>query len=624
MRIRPARYLTWMVITGLVLAGCGNHESSSGHNASGDPAGDSTQEPVLPASSGAPILLYTDVLSGPGSGGELDLGMYLTVFGKNFGSGTPGSNIKVFIGDVEVARYLGGIGTSRGRGDIQQLAVQIGALGNPSPGVALPVKVVVDGLTSNSNIDFTIQPGRMFYLDNVDGNDASGVAGDIGKPFRHVQTGCGGNDGVLSANNIRAGDVIVLRDRGQPWSDLGCDRRFARMRYITGSAPTGQANTGPITILGYPGETVNLQPPAVAYTSDGNGHYIVANADRVYGGIHGMNGQDAYSDWITIANLRIAGGDWTVGDAPINLQTDANHWRIINNELHDWIAADASIYYKDSVVAANLLEAKSGAISGNGKNVRILGNHIYNFTGTQHNHCIYIDSFADDVEIAYNHVHDCRGGNIIQTYDSTGMSDGSSIITSIAIHHNALHDGHRYGLNFGNGTRSARAWNNLIYNTDFAGVRFDVSDAQGDFRIVHNTVYNSNRVSGGASAIIEDSWCLWCSAGVEIRHNIFVPGGTAAYYVALNHDGAPTWPPASLQIQRNAWFGLSSAVPVEDSSPISADPVLMDADHADFRLGTGSAAIGQGTAELSFAVTTDYAVNSRPAGASDLGALQTQ
>ena len=77
-----------------------------------------------------PLVLYTDLASGPNSGGENNNGTYLSVFGKNFGdSAGLRKRTKVFIGGIEVAdyRYLG---PSMGRPDIQQITVQIGALAN--------------------------------------------------------------------------------------------------------------------------------------------------------------------------------------------------------------------------------------------------------------------------------------------------------------------------------------------------------------------------------------------------------------------------------------------------------------------------------------------------------------
>ena len=49
-----------------------------------------------PAASGAPVVLYTDITSGPNTGGENNKGIYLSVFGKNFGSGSLGTTVKVW------------------------------------------------------------------------------------------------------------------------------------------------------------------------------------------------------------------------------------------------------------------------------------------------------------------------------------------------------------------------------------------------------------------------------------------------------------------------------------------------------------------------------------------------
>jgi hypothetical protein len=59
-----------------------------------------------PASSAAPVpvILYTDITSGPNTGGENNNGAYLSIFGKNFGA-AKGANDKVTINGIEVADY---------------------------------------------------------------------------------------------------------------------------------------------------------------------------------------------------------------------------------------------------------------------------------------------------------------------------------------------------------------------------------------------------------------------------------------------------------------------------------------------------------------------------------------
>ncbi len=134
-------------------------------------------------------VLYTDIASGPTTGGEDDLGIYLSVFGVHFWDGSTGpgiaarNQIKVSIGRRPVAAYRY-FGVSFGRPDIQQITVQIGPLLHVVPGVPLPVVVEVAGRKSNANIRFIPNPGSIYFVDNVRGVDSTGVSGDIAHPFR--------------------------------------------------------------------------------------------------------------------------------------------------------------------------------------------------------------------------------------------------------------------------------------------------------------------------------------------------------------------------------------------------------------------------------------------------------
>src|SRR5690242_17684386 len=93
-----------------------------------------------PSANGAapvkPTVLYLDVVAGPSEGGENGLGGYLSIFGQHFSDLSKvklsptdlGSRLRVRIGGHEVARYLY-FGPSHGLADVQQITVQIGALG---------------------------------------------------------------------------------------------------------------------------------------------------------------------------------------------------------------------------------------------------------------------------------------------------------------------------------------------------------------------------------------------------------------------------------------------------------------------------------------------------------------
>ena len=199
---------------------------------------------VAPTSAASsPQVYYTDIVSGPNSGGENDKGVYLSIFGKNFGSSGLGSTVKVYIDDVEVDNYRY-LGASKGRADIQQITVQVGALGNPTPGAALPIKVVVNGVESNTDKTFIVNPGRILFVDNLAGNDSTAVPGDITKPYRYVQTP------ALFDRRSVAGRTAGRFDRDAwPRQCQSLDR--CRLRGIlhalsqqVGHAPTGVSGTG--------------------------------------------------------------------------------------------------------------------------------------------------------------------------------------------------------------------------------------------------------------------------------------------------------------------------------------------------------------------------------------------
>src|SRR5262245_58722938 len=103
----------------LFLVACGSSQGSSSGDDSGTTVmpgtdgsssndgammmpGDAGPDVMLPPPSGAPYVLYTDIASGPSTGGENGKGAYLSIFGINFGPNGLGTTVKVFIGNAEV------------------------------------------------------------------------------------------------------------------------------------------------------------------------------------------------------------------------------------------------------------------------------------------------------------------------------------------------------------------------------------------------------------------------------------------------------------------------------------------------------------------------------------------
>ena len=520
-----------------------------------------------PQVSGAPRLLYTDLPAGPVSGGENNLGAYVSLFGKNFG--TDPRRVRVYFGATEVAAYRY-FGPSQGRPDIQQITVQPGPVGNGT----LPLKVVVNGVASNTDQTFLVNPGDILFVDNVSGNDFRASKNNIDRPWRSVQTA---DQGALA--DARPGDVIVLRGKAV-WSDVGYDNRWFRFRFATGSRPRGTRGSGYISIQAYPNESVRYVPPG-----------------RTSGGIHGVGpAYPQFSDWVVISGLRIESVPSSLPDgAPVNLQVGSDHWRIVNNELGPW---------PTSATTRN----RAGGLSGSGNDVKVFGNHIHDIGGGTENHGIYVESGAGSVEIAYNHIHHVTSGNLIQTYDSQGGRN----ITGLSIHHNLIHDGGRYGLNMADGTVSVHAWNNVIHDTAYAGIRIN-QDARTPVSEVfeHNTLLDVCTDHPAEPGAIQNTWRA-TSGSIRFQFNVIAKGAGPACPQGYSDDAEDT----AISLSRNLWIGY--APPPKDATGVTVERAFSPAGVQTFSPQAARAAID---AAAGSGVTDDYLFNPR-SGVPDLGAYE--
>lgn len=534
----------------------------------------------------SPQIYYTDIVSGPNSGGENNKGIYLSIFGKNFGASGLGSTVKVYINNVEVDNYRY-LGASKGRSDIQQISVQIGALGNPTPGLALPIKVVVNGVTSNTDKTFMVNPGRIFFVDNVLGNDASAVIGNISQPYRYVQTPALYTGGAWP--NVQPGDFIVLRGRGNtaPWVDVGFEGYFMRYRNKSGSAPNGSLGSGAIVLMGYPNEDVYIRGKL---------------ANGMTGGcVSGINGQNyvGMGQWAVISNLRM---DCEGYDGPISQQIFGHNWRVVNNDL----AASTA------PVSGTSMPRMAG-ITGNGNNAVWYGNHIHDIQGSpQECHGIYIDGDGS-YDIAYNNIHDIRSGNGFQVYVNGG--NGSDYASNISLHHNLIHDVSKHGINIADGaTNNINVWNNVVYNVALAGIRFNTMSLKGA-RFYNNTFYKTNQYGHSLYGAITNDWNFPSNA-FDIQNNIFHVSSGTPY-----NSGSNGVPASAGIIARNLWFNGTGSTAF-DSSPVLADPLFANPASFDLHLQAASPARGVGASSVLSLVTNDFDLTDPRPIQVDLGAYQ--
>jgi hypothetical protein len=542
-----------------------------------------------------PLVLYTDVLSGPNTGGENNRGAYLSIFGKNFGEASGlGKVTRVFIGGAEVASYRY-LGPSKGRPDIQQLTVQIGSLNGTAAGEPLPVEVRVGSHRSQSFVPqtFTVNPGRMLFV-SLTGNDQTAVAGAIDHPWRHVQTSSGLSTGAWGA--ALPGDTIVVR--AGDWTDIGFGNSqhpyFVKLDGNGGTAPKGQRGTGPIAFTTYPGETVTIHPPvSLAYgVFDGarSGRYLETD------------GELKFSQWITIANFVVTTGG--INDGPVNLESGSSHWRVINNDLS----------------APDAVTNRAAGVTGNGHDEAVLGNHIHDIAGigsrgeTLLDHGIYVDQGRNwNWELAYNVIENITGGNGIQLY-SPGRD--TATIENIKIHHNWIHGVYKHGLNIGDGSgKGIEIWSNVVSAT-VAGCWRNNSVYLQDAKIWNNTFYdcNTDPAYPSSSALMNDAKNAAKAISMDFRNNIVVPSTASRRYaqgeVGFTADGVHATG------NKNLWFGGNDQGTIAFVSNSSVADPLFDAPSAampDFHLQESSPAVSTGDASVMNIVKSNYDLRSTSA-----------
>ncbi|MBI3731545.1 MAG: hypothetical protein HY254_24870 [Burkholderiales bacterium] len=571
------------------------------------------------SASPAPQVLYTDTLSGPTTGGENNNGAYLSIFGKNFGTASDlGTNTKVYIGDKEVAnyRYLGS-SKSSARTGLQQITVQVGSLGSTPAGAALPVKIVSNGTSSNTDNSFTPSSGRILFV-SLSGSDTSAVANNIAKPWRSLQ-----NMSTLKGAYfaMQAGDQIVIR--GGAWHDTnGQDKTW--MRFGSGIYARNGSPSAWIHITAYPGPINGNAIEDVHYTTPAGASGGIAGP---WSAIAGSSGE-----YISVSNLRmdIAGGA-NRDAAPINFQYTAGPWRVVNNELGPW-------------VAGNSATLNAAGVSGHGNGNKVLGNNIHDIAGTSElqNHGIYADTTAQNWEVAYNWIHNITGGSAVQFNDNEGGAGSVTLphggiwqgFTGIRIHHNWLENAAKYGINFNDqgsthkGTYEAQSWNNVITGTKLYPIRINSTATIQNMWFAYNTVYNAMTGASGNKAYIMDEG-FGSGAGIRNKfyNNIFAFGPNTQPGTTWLIDYSTPSTTTSYDFKQNLYFSNSQIAPspgtLGDNLAISGNPQFKNASAGDYSLQATSPAVDTASQPSLFAVNDDILNTSRPQGASkDIGALE--
>ena len=251
---------------------------AAGNNSAQTSAVSATTQAAGPSpTSPPPTIFFTDLNSGPKTGGEGGNGAYVTLYGNNFAT-SQGSSVATVGGGAMVNCKIWGATWLL----YQTITCQLGP--NASTG---NIVVTVNGQTSNG-VPFTVRSGNIYFV-STSGSDSA--AGSFTAPFATV-TKC--------KSTMAAGDICYLENGV---SQTAVDNYNADL-----SIQTGGTASAPLALVAYPGAvatvgntsaTYGMRTPAISGSKD---YWVIAGLT-----LRGLDGLDL----VNVTGWRVVGNDFS-------------------------------------------------------------------------------------------------------------------------------------------------------------------------------------------------------------------------------------------------------------------------------------------------------------------------
>jgi hypothetical protein len=482
---------------------------------------------TLTAYAAVPNIFYSDLTNGPKNTGQNDKGAFVTIWGHSFG-------------DTQGASYVtigGGQADNYPVWSDNKITFQLGPY-------ALTGNILVHTSEGNSieNIPFTVNSGHVYFAtdDNV-----TGGTGTFDNPWTHAMS---------FYTQAKPGDILYLR-QGTYTAQYGKTFMGAGLQLMTGK--TGEENAA-IAWIAYPGEDV------VFYWGSTRHFYF---ADKATG---------AAANYQVISQITMDGAGGTTsggvesGGFYANEEVGAHHLRIIGCRMTN--------------AAKGSTTTMTGHIRITNDGSKILGNEI-DHCGVKgnpfnNNHLIYIQCGADNIEVAYNYMHDNAAGHCIQVHaDNPGRYQYDNIlIHSNFIKSDGSHDLRGPTMSNVLPDSTLYFYNNVVANIGyFSGFNL----VNGTAYIYNNTFYN---VGGtGVLSLKDDN-----EQHMVIKNNIMWSDGTVPYVdFGTYSDEYADW--SNVTISNNVYY-KSGDGPTQDPYAINTDPLFVDSATNNFKLQPSSQA----------------------------------
>ena len=525
--------------------------------------GATTDTPTLPPPSStsptAPALFFTDIASGPITGGQDDLGAFITIHGEGFG--TQRGSSTVTIGGKEVANYViwgqnNGIARS-----LDMIVAQPGS--NVTSG---NIVITVNGQASNA-LPFAVRSGNIYFVIPGAPNADDTNPGTYTAPFKTL---------YRPRQVMQAGDIVYIKGGTFSSADPAGPGWDAVLLLHPGTDPNGTADR-PVAYIGYPGDRPVINAPLPLrrgiYMDEGLSYYIFANLG------------------------------FTQGLTPYEgmLQMGGNGHRAVGNYFFDALSSTAL------------------GIAGNSAHYQILGNLMRN-NGQgdwEDGVAFYVQGFGtnEDIEFGWNQIQDQRGRRAIQLFgheagdrmDNIRIHD-NLITSSLQLRNNILLGGSDGGTEV---LGTIYVYNNIIVGSDWEGLR--VNDPQGTVIIQNNVLYDNGTLGPDSNA---QFYIERAGVGrITLQNNILYAESGQTYY-----QFGPGLDSAVFNAVSNNLVYNAGPPPAWDTGCINANPLFVNLASNDFHLQASSPAINTG---IVTGINRDYIGISRPQGAAyDIGALE--
>jgi hypothetical protein len=506
------------------------------------------------AQTAAPRIFFTDLTSGPNTGGQNNLGTFLTIYGTGFGTSQASSTVTVGGGLVNNCPVWGATWLW-----YQKITCQIGAsaaTGN--------VVVTVGGQASTcENVEagcsFTVRAGNIYFA-STSGSDSG--TGSFSAPWQTI---------VKSRSAMVAGDITYVENGV---SQTSVDNYNAALAVMSSGT-----SANPIALVAYPGASVTIGADSLGYG---------VRTPAISGG--------PFSNWV-LAGFNLHAAD--------SLEIGATNWRIVANTAQCLNGQGQDACMQGAQGAGNLTYY-GNYIYNSGLNCPASNCKQY--------HALYLTTDTNHVWIGWNEINPdpARTGHAgcraIQ-FNSTPEGAGTGLDQyDLHIHDNFIHNAICDGINFNTVNPDAgtvEAYNNVIWHVGTGPnppvdqesnyTCFNIGSASvhtNPVLIYNNTLYDCGAVPDSDAG--SDKGMFSPYVPVQISNNIIYQSNSGVPYITNNTSGNAS----KMTGSGNIWYGAgakpSGVATTNDLSNVN--PLLSAPSSGTFTLQATSPAIGAGTA----------------------------